>query len=187
MNGYKWGPTGPPLEAYSRVTDPDRFEPLHGAALKLLERLQKQFEVERVEGYGLDPDLERVDLARPSIKLTPASSAAAPIVVAFIAFPALIVRCGRWLVEAFPVCGCDACGATAEGEEQRLAELIDNVVKGRFREAIRIPLLGSAWREWEVGSTNSGAPARERIARSHARSLVGSGSRSFAWLPWPPR
>src|SRR5687768_16113986 len=103
MNGYKWGPTGPPREAYSRVTDPDRFEPLHGAALKLLERLQKQFDVERVEGYGLDPDLERVDLARPSIKLTPASSAAAPIVVAFIAFPALIVRCGRWLVEAFPV------------------------------------------------------------------------------------
>ena len=33
--GSRWGPEGPPLEAYSRVTDADRFRPLHGAMLEI--------------------------------------------------------------------------------------------------------------------------------------------------------
>lgn len=192
MNGNKWGLAGPPPEAYSRVTNPGRFQPLHPAALGVLERLQAQFDVERVEGFGLDEEMEKVDLARTSIKLTPVDRSAAPIVVVFTSFPGLMVRCGRWLVTPFPSCGCDACDETAEGQEQRLTELIDNVVNGRFRESIRIPFLGSARQEFALGPANPANPANpawgwSSIDRSRARALVGKGNRSFDWQPWPRR
>jgi hypothetical protein len=187
MNLGKWGVEGPLADAYSRVTNPGRFQPLHRSALAHLDRLQESFDVERVEGYDLDPELERVELARPSVRLTPADPGAAPIVVLFTAFPALIVRSGRWLVSFFPVCGCDACDETAEGEEERLTELIDNVVSGRFHESIRIPFLGSARHESELGSAGPGPRAWEQISRSRARELVGTGSRSYDWKPWPRR
>ena len=187
MSGNKWGLAGPPPEAYSRVTDPGRFQPLHPVALSILERLEAQFDVGRVEGFGLDEEMEKVDLARPIIKLTPVDTSAAPIVVAFMSFPGLMVRCGRWLVMTFPACGCDACDETAEREERRLTELIDNVVSGRFRESIRIPFLGSARQECVLGSANPHWPAWFSIDRSRARALVGKGSRSFDWQPWPRR
>ena len=54
----RWESEGPPLEAYSRVTNPERFRPLHGVALTLLEQLHASFNAKRVEGYGLDSELE---------------------------------------------------------------------------------------------------------------------------------
>jgi hypothetical protein len=188
MNASKWGLEGPPPEAYSRITNPERFEPLHPAALAHLERLQKRFDVERVEGYGLDQELERASLTRPSVKLIPADSNAAPIVVAFTSFPSVLMRCGQLTVLAFPECGCDACDATAEGEMQRLTEVMDDVVGGRFRESIRIPLLlGDAWGKWEFWSSAHRAGGGDRIARSRARAIAGKRSRTFEWLPWPLR
>jgi hypothetical protein len=188
MNGRKWGIEGPPPEAYSRLTNPERFEPLHPAALAHLERLQKCFDVERVEGYGLDQELDRAALTRPSVKLIPADSKAAPIVVAFTSFPSVVMRCGLLLVLAFPECGCDACDDTAEGELQRLSEVMDDVVGGRFRESIRIPLFGDARQEWELwSSTRRSGGGVLRIARSRARAFVGKASRTFEWSPWPPR
>ena len=43
MYGDKWGIEGPPKEAYSRVTNPERFQPLHGATTELLDRLEREF------------------------------------------------------------------------------------------------------------------------------------------------
>ena len=87
---YK-GNVDPPDEAYSRVTNPERFRPLHVAMLDMLNALETRFDVERVEGYGLDDELEdtelkRLTLARSSIALKPADPGAAPIVVAFTDF-----------------------------------------------------------------------------------------------------
>jgi hypothetical protein len=73
MNGHRWGAEGPPREAYSRVTNPERFAPLHDVAAELLDRLELEFDAERTEGYGLDPELEEgCKLARPSVTLVPA-------------------------------------------------------------------------------------------------------------------
>jgi hypothetical protein len=187
MKGRKWGLEGPPPEAYSRITNAERFESLHRVTLVHLERLQGRFDVERVEGYGLDQDLEQVNLTRPSVKLIPADSKAAPIVVAFTSFPGVIVRCGFLLVLGFPACGCDACDETADGERQRLAEVMDDVVHGRFRELIRIPLLGDAEQEWELRSSTHRMGGSVRFARSRARALVSGGRRTIEWAPWPLR
>ena len=67
MGADRWGAAGPPLEAYSRVTNPERFASLHDSAAALLHRLEREFETERREEYGLDPELERdCNLSRPS-------------------------------------------------------------------------------------------------------------------------
>ena len=50
--GRKWGVEDPPEEAYSRVTNPERFLPLHGSVERLLGRLEATFDVEREEGYA---------------------------------------------------------------------------------------------------------------------------------------
>jgi hypothetical protein len=85
----RWGSEGPPLEAYSRVTNPERFRPLHGVALTLLEQLHASFNAERVEGYGLDSELESGALARPSVRLIPDDPKAAPLTITFTTFPGL--------------------------------------------------------------------------------------------------
>ena len=187
MNGGRWGLEGPPLEAYSRVTNPERFEPLHPAALAHLERLQQRYAVERVEGNGLDPELEQMSLARPTVKLIPADANAAPIVVAFTTYPGIVMRCGHLLVMAFPGCGCDACDETADGELQRLTETLDDVVGGRFRESIRIPLFGHAEQQWQLYSATHSGGGGAFLPRSRARALAKKLGREFEWSPWPVR
>ena len=183
-----WGPDGPPPEAYSRVTNPERFRPLHSFIVGLIGRLEAAFDVQRLEAYGLDDELERGDLVRPSVKLFPRDSGAAPVVVAFTAFPGLRVRVGHWHRDAFPGCGCDACDETADGEAARLAQMVDDVTAGRFREATLAPLAGDAWQESEFLSPGGRSSSRSLLDRSRARQMTaGSHRLAFEWRPWPRR
>lgn len=128
-----------PDEAYSRVTNPERFRPLHDAMLEMLNDLETLFDVERIEGHGLDEELEsrsRDLAARPSIVLDPTDPEAASITVVFTDFPGLHMRLGRWYTDLFPSCGCDACDESAEGEIERATEMIESVTSGGFREAV---------------------------------------------------
>jgi hypothetical protein len=189
MNGNRWGAEGPRLEAYSRVTDPERFGSLHQVAAELLDRLEREFDAERAEGYGLDPKLEQgIKLARPSVGLVPRDAGAAPIVVVFSTFPGVAVRFGRWCTSAFPACGCDACDETAESETERLKSMIENLTAGRFREAIRISAEGSASHEWEFWSGGGPIGRESLLDLARARELTAAGERSlYEWGPWPRR
>lgn len=189
MNGQRWGAEGPPPEAYSRVTNPGRFSSLHEAAVQLLDRLELEFDTARAEGYGLDPELEEgFQLARPSVALAPRDAGAAPMVVAFSAFPGLHVRFGRWYTVAFPTCGCDACDETAESEVQRLRSLIDNVTAGRYRESLQIAADGVASLWAEFWSDRERFAQNSQVDRACARLPVSAGDRSsYEWRPWPRR
>ena len=189
MNGRRWGAEGPPPEAYSRVTNPKRFAPLHAAADGLLDRLEREFDTERTRGYGLDPELEEgFELARPSVSLVPRDTGAAPIVVAFSAFPGLRVRFGRWHMVAFPTCGCDACDETAESEINRLSSLIDNVTAGRYRESLRITADGVASLRSEFWSVSERSAGQSQADRASTRLLLAARDRSsYDWRPWPRR
>jgi hypothetical protein len=164
----RWDSEGPPPEAYSRFTDPERFRPLHNVALRLLEQLQVAFNVERFEGYGLDSELEAGYLARPGVRLVPRGPKAAPLAIAFTTFPGLRVRVGLWRTDAFPASGCEACAETANDEATRLAELVDHVTVGRFREGISLSLAGDGWLESEFWSPRHRHSSRSsrRCARS---------------------
>ena len=194
--GTRWGPEGPPEEAYSRVTNPERFQPLHAAMTDIIARLQLDFDVERAEGYGLDEELEhRHTLAAPSVVLTPSDPGAAPIAIVFTDFPGLHVRFGRWRTEPFPDCGCDACDESAEGEIERLADMVDDVTAGRFREGIRIPLFSmprAGWQQYEMWAEPKGSGrwsrGRSRLRESAARKLTGGKRKlDLNWKPWPRR
>ena len=195
--GYGRGEETPTDAAYSRVTNAERFLPLHSAMLEIVGELEKDFEVERTEGHGLDEELERgLDIARPDVKLAPANPDAAPIVMAFTAFPGLRVRFGRWYIEPFPRCGCDACDESADGEIERLYDMVDDVTAGRFREAIEMPsvsFLGSGWREakfWSPDERRSStrSRSRSRVDGRRAREMSGGRRRlDLNWKPWPHR
>ena len=195
-----WGLTikSPPEEAYGRLTNIERFRPLHSTVLEIVALLEEQFEVDRTEAYGLDHELVRglehadFGIARPDVSLIPSDPDAAPIVVAFTTFPGLYVRFGRWYTETFPSCGCDACHESVEYEIERLEEMVDNVTAGRFREAIRRPLLsftGSVWNETKFWSPNGGyseeSGSMSRVDKRRAREIFGRRRRlDLNWKPW---
>ena len=189
MSWSRWGSEGPPDEAYSRVTNPERFAYLHEFADELLNRLEAEFAVERVEDYGLDPELKTLELARPSVRLTPEDADAAPILFKFTALPGVMVRCGRWYTQPFPDCACDACDETAEGEAEQLGLLVDDVIAGRFREEIQLPVFGDAWMKNELWcELNRRSRRSGRLHRSKARQLLAGSDRSlYEWKPWPVR
>lgn len=192
--GYASSQNAEPPEdpAYSRVTNPERFQPLHSAMLEIVDRLENDFDVERTEGYGLESELERgLKPARPHVRLMPRDPEAAPIAVVFSTFPGLNVRFGRWFTEPFPSCGCDACDESAEGEIERLTEMVDDVVAGRFCEAIRRPLIsfrGTGWRETKLWSDVGRRTNRSRVDGLRAREMSGGRRRlELNWKPWRRR
>lgn len=152
----------PPDEAYSRVTNSERFRPLHEAALRLIERLEAEYDVEMTEGCDLrDIGVGRESMARPMVMLSPDDPGCAPITVAFTDFPGLIIRLGKWVEERFPDCGCDACDEDADDEIEYMTELFESVVSGGFLEAVRIPrflgdgLVGAAFSVPDMPITES--------------------------------
>lgn len=189
--GYaKCGSAGPPPDpAYGRVTNAERFRPLHSAMLEIIGRLENDFDAKRTEGYGLDTELEQgLDPERPHVRLNPRNHGAAPIAVVISTIPGLHVRFGRWYSELFPSCGCDPCDESAEGEIERLNEMVDDVVAGRFCEAIRCPLIslrGTGWRETTFWSSVGMCAQRARVDGLCAREMAGGRRRlDLNWEPW---
>ena len=182
--GDRWGPEGPPPEAYERVTNPERFAPLHDIALDLLERLDREFDVTREEGYGLDP-LEREDLVRPTVRLKPTDPEAGPLTIRFSKFPGIGVRLGHWFAVSFPGCGCDACDETVEEGKEDLERLVDALTSGSFSQAIELPPVGQARSFYRLPNEH-GSTA---LSREEARARIdrAGGRRQFDYAPWPRR
>lgn len=186
-----WRREDPLPEAYSRVTDPERFRPLHALALALVDRLAADYDVARTDTFALLPDTRSFEHARAPVTLTPLAAEAAPVAIAFSTFPGLVVRYGRWLADPFPTCGCDACGETAAREGERLEALLRDVVAGRFREALTFPLFGDAELRWALGDiathAGHGSERFRTLPRDQARTLRSGGPGRIQWQPWPRR
>jgi hypothetical protein len=182
----------PAPEDYSRVTNPERFRPLHQHALDLLARLEVTYDVTRSDAFDLLPGImQPFEYARPPVTLTPAAQGAAPVAILFTTFPSLVVRYGRWHAQPFPSCGCDACAEDAAGEAERLEEILGKVVAGRFSEELRIPFFGDARLSHAFSSGEPSAEWRGEgwttLRRAVARALAGPGPRRVQWQPWPRR
>jgi hypothetical protein len=187
MNADRWAGDEPPPHTYSQVTDPERFRPLHGIALDLLERLAAEYDVSRSESFEMMPGLTSSEHARPPITLTPNAPTAAPIAIAFTAFPSLVARFGRWVLDEFPSCACDACAETAGGEGRRLEELVHEVVAGRFHEELLIRRFRDSSLSWSFGDLRGRHRGGwKRLPRSRAIAL-GEHSLRIDWRPWPRR
>ncbi len=147
----------PPPDAYNRVTNPERYRVLHDAGHDLLERLERDYVVQRRESAALDPDLTSRVAVQTVVRLEPPSGQGAPLTVAFTEFPGLLVRFGCWHKEAFPRCGCDACDESPEKLITDLGKKVECLVAGGFREQLQTRRLrrsvllsdftGEGWRQ----------------------------------------
>ena len=185
---WDWSGEGPPEEAYSRVTEPERFAPLHDWALDTAARLEREYEVTRVEGAGLDHDLERSQISRPTVKLTPLHESGPPVTIVFTDFPGLAVRMGRWFTDWFPSCGCDACDEMPDGVFEEFMELVRCVVSSGFRESLYLPRRGDGWCTREFRSDEYHRSGGSRVSRDEARSILSNQDEIILeWTPWQPK
>lgn len=190
MRGSRWGFDGPPQDAYGRITEPERFAPLHDFAAALLDRLVARYDVDADAAFGLDPDLEqRYEPARETRRVKPRPSNAAPIAVGFTSFPGLVVRFGRWHVEPFPSCGCDACDEIFEGESDRLGQMVEAVTSGGFTESLRVGITRrKGWRAHRFTSDGGSRGGEGLVLRDELQRLLSIGpAGSIDWEPWPRR
>jgi len=144
--------------------------------------LQRAFDVERVEGSELDSGFGPRKLVAPSVSLVPRDSGAAPLTLSLSDFPGVHLKAGLWFGESYPACGCDACAETLKGEIARMKSTVESVTAGRLREAIELPLVGSAWQEVEMWSPEGNTSRRTSLSRAEARQLLKDAGQA-----WPAR
>lgn len=169
----------PPPEAYGRVTDPQRYRVLHVEARNLVERLAQRYTIERREGLDLDDELTRGTVAESVVRLVPSPAGAAPLTIAFTRFPGLVVRFGRWHIEAYPACGCDACAEDPTDLVGLLLARVETVVAGGFSEGVTAG--GRPWLTHEFAGVGSGGIRLDRTDPRTSRAPFRQ-----AWLPWQP-
>lgn len=182
--GNRWGAAGPPDEAYSRVTDPQLYAPLHAIARDLLDDLQRRFDVTAHASSELDPN--RITQA-PVTTLVPSNPKSSPLSITFTAFPGLIVGFGLTIREPIPVCGCDACDETVEECEELLLDIVDAVATGSFGERIVRDSDGVWHQTWRSTKARSSS-GRTLVTAEETDALREKlGSDDARWAPWPSK
>jgi hypothetical protein len=129
--GTRWGTGGPPEEAYSRVTHPERYAPLHAVADALVAHLVAEYDCV-AEQVATEPHELR------AVRLQPASGQGFRL--AWTDFPGVRAGLGGEVDEAAPLCGCDACDEPLEGAA---AEICDRVLAFVTRGVALWPARGS--------------------------------------------
>ncbi len=175
----------PAPEAYGRVSDPDRYVVLQQAADVLLNRLAEEYVVQRTEGVDVDQDLARRAGVRRVVRLSPRPREGAPLTVAFTTFPGVLVRYGRWYVEEYPRCGCDACDEQAQALTREMTDRVDTLVAGGFSEELKRWLRPALRFRFASRTDQSSAAGEVRLRRAQARAL-GRSTRC-GWPAWQKR
>lgn len=170
----------------TRVTDPGRYRVLHEAAEKLLDQLTERYVVDRrevTEPVGNGPEAEAVR----TVRLIPRNPAAGPLAIAFTDGPGVVLRLGRWFVQALPDCGCDEC---EEDPAELVADLRARVaahVEGGLWERIRRGLT-SSWLETRLIGPALRTSRQAPVDAAEARSARREGfAAPVQWAPWPRR
>jgi hypothetical protein len=180
--GGRWGPDGPPPDAYSRVTNPQRFAPVVDAADALVVRLVERYEVtaQDVPVATLpESSLPGVPRLVRAVRLLPRAGAC--LVVAITDFPGVRLWFGHWASSHAPTCGCDACDEDAQDAIEELTRTVADVVAGRFRERLsRHPR-----RLWTAVDSGYGWSAIDRPTFDRLATLAPAGEHH--WPPWPLR
>lgn len=163
-------------EAHGRITNPERFEVVVGAARQLFDGLVDEFDVQKTAGTAAEDFPDWYDTAVETVRLTP--STGAPLVFMSTEFPGVLVRFGEWVREAFPSCGCDACDEQPAEVGKRMNDLVEAVVEGRFNEELTKHRL-----RYSFSGSWGRSDGERRLTRGQWRSYGRPGT--HAWPPWP--
>lgn len=188
--GNRWGGS-PPEDTYSVDTHPERFAPLHTVADALIAHLHATYDVEVDEGVETAADLLHPayhDVVR-SVRMRPNDRTCASLTFVFTTYPGICMHAGLLNDFLYPVCGCDACDSSWEGEADDLERQVLAVVDGRYRESIDRGI-----RPWVAhrftypdGGTRGGRSLAHDIPAARVKAAepllraVADG-----WSPWPP-
>ncbi|WP_222193085.1 DUF6226 family protein [Modestobacter italicus] len=171
--GDRWGPDGPPPEAYSRVTDPQRYAAVHGVADRLVTELAERYDVAVAGEPSSGPREVR------AVRLHPRSGAGADLVVVHTDL-GVRLRAGHWAEESFPRCGCDACDEEPGDLAEELGEFVADVAHGRLAEELTGGSGEGTLAVWRPRSSATWSLTRAELQR------LGPPGR-HEWLPWPER
>lgn len=120
--GRRWGIAGPPEDAYSRVSHPERYAPLHAVGDALVAHLQAAYDC-TAEAAATEPGNVRAVLVRPARASADAPEPAG-IRIAWTDFPGVRARLGGEVDDAAPICGCDACDESLEDAARQLCDRV---------------------------------------------------------------
>jgi uncharacterized protein DUF6226 len=135
--GARWDGS-PPEDAYSRVSNPERFAPLQTIADALIEYVRAAYVVDVAVLEESSTTVGLPDTAK-LIAVTPRQADAAQLVFRFTGFPGVEIRAGVRYHAAFPFCGCDACDESWGDAADEMERLVFAVSAGRFSERIMLP------------------------------------------------
>ncbi|MHC5794968.1 DUF6226 family protein [Lacisediminihabitans sp. FW035] len=180
--GSRWSVDGPPDDSYSRVSNPQRFEPLQGIARRLITHLVREYALDAASDPSFVSDFSHPSGVGELVRLVPTDPSAARLTFGFTSLPGVLLAAGALHQFSFPPCGCDACDEDVTTQIDLLEETVFAVVEGDFREWVSGDDVGFALR-FDGGSSSGATPASdfppERLA---AVPREGAG-----WLPWPSR
>lgn len=186
--GNRWDGASPPEDAYSRVTNLQRFAPVHAVTIALVEWLENTYDVAVEQAPSVATDLLRMpdDVIR-AVRVTPREPTSAPLTFVLTPFPGVYLHAGSLHDFHFPMCGCDACDDDVTNMVEELEWTVRTVVSGGYSERLD-PWPGS-WVENKLDEpgarTSSG---RSRISElpgerlKFARTVLPPDGR---WSPWP--
>lgn len=186
--GGRWGADGPPQNAYSRVSHPERFAALHAVADAAIDYLVRTFDANADSSLEYAGDLLRQGAtAVRAVRVMPCGHDAASLTFVFTDFPGLAVHAGVLHDFAYPACGCDACDETVERSAEELGRLIRSVTMGGYREWVGSKGDAGMSLAFEDGSQSSsgdlGPAPGDRLENARARLAQLPGG----WAAWPLR
>lgn len=187
--GSRWG-AHPPEESYSRVTNPERFAPIHSVADALIRWLERTFDVAAEVHEAVSGDLLRApeDPLR-AVRLTPNAGLAAPLTFVFTSFPGVELHAGALHDFRFPVCGCDGCDIDIISLTEDLEWTVHTVVSGGYSE--RVQSWPTRWVQYRLNepgiTTRSGRTRVQDLPKHRAKMGRRTLPRSGQWEPWPTR
>lgn len=201
-----WGGTGrndPPEEAYSRVSHPWRFDPIHRVANALYEALVSDFDVvSTAVDVKSDPDFANIahyfgpDYECQARTLTLRNAPdATPIMLLWGHYlgddPNRVrsgtnVFAGALFHEWFPDCGCDACDDSLVGIAEHLERQIAVLLTAPLRERLVAAPNLSGYTLDPGGPNYQGSESNVFVAWSKANAERLADLPNGVWQPWLP-
>lgn len=148
----------PPDDAYSRVTNPERFAVLHDVVRTIIDELAATYDVD-VEGLVVVPRL----------------AGAATLTFTLTDFPGVRLVAGRHFDGHYPQCGCDACDEQPDDVAAELRWHVEAITGGGFAEESD----GAGWRRsLDFGGRRSSSWSLDKRSSDQPWSI--------RWAAWPP-
>jgi hypothetical protein len=203
--GRRWGPDGPPNDAYGKTSNLDRYDSVQVVARTVIEYLDRAYDVVLESGPSCIDVFLRSELGLipgpvvvlEAVTIGPKDLSSAPLTFGFTSLPGLYLRAGVLHKFAFPHCGCDACDEGIDYLLDELEKSVFAVTQGHFKESIKGRRRGTI--KYEMNSAGRGESGSQIWKSRRALRYTGESPERIkaakdrllkapnGWTAWPLR